>query len=104
MTSPLDGAQKDLVGDHIEPLLCLALDIDDRGRAECIAARALRYALSDCLAGERNIADQRVQITGRVRVPAAFLDQETGKSGAIGKHGAPSGPKAREQAMGRAGT
>lgn len=86
MTAPLGGTQKVIVGEHIQPLLHLALNVGVIDRAQRAAQRAGRDTLRDRLAGQRDVEDKAVELPGRVRVAAAFLDQELDERGVIGKH------------------
>ncbi|GFG53750.1 hypothetical protein MAGR_51910 [Mycolicibacterium agri] len=81
----VDG-ERTTVGQHIELLLHLALDVGVVRRTQYPGQRAGRDTVRNRLAGERDIEDQAVEVPGRVGVTPAFFNQKLHQGGAIGKH------------------
>src|SRR3546814_3543617 len=84
------GLEQDVVAQHVELLLRLALDVDVRtavaalGVTEHAAQRALADRHRDPLAGARDHLDQQPQL--RVDVAGALLlDQEAGERTLLGR-------------------
>ena len=92
VTAPLVGAQKDALAQHIQRLLPLALHIDCGATgivtAECVGQTAKGDPAGNRLAGECHVRNKTVQITGGVRMTAAFFDRELdqGTASARGHH------------------
>ena len=79
--------RKSSFDNHVELLLRFALHIFAARRTEIAADRTLRHSARDRLARSRHIEDQRIEVAGRLRMPAALFDQELRQGGAIGEHG-----------------
>jgi hypothetical protein len=56
--TPFVGAQEQVIGDQIEFLLRLPLDVGRRSGPEHIAERPVRHPLGNRLARERNVEDE----------------------------------------------
>src|SRR5690606_15304299 len=80
--------EQDLVAEHVELLLCLALDVAGTGLAQHPAQGALADGDGDGLAGAGDHLDQQAQV-GIDAAGVLFLDQVTGQGNRA--HGAPAG-------------
>ena len=89
MPAPLRRLEKHRVADDIEFLLLLALHVRTVRGATRIAEYPGSHALGDRLAREREIEDQRVEITTRRGVTTALLDQKPGQRFALAQHDTP---------------
>ncbi len=91
VAAPFVGLEQDLVGDHVELLLGLALDVAGAGLAEHAAERALADLERDLLAGAGDDFDQQAQRglqRGRRRrscVIALLFDQVAGQRDAAAR-------------------
>ena len=81
VAAPFAGAHEDLVAQHVQRLLFLALHVAGAGAAQHAGQRAEGHLARDGLAGQRHVGDQRVQVAGGAGVPAAFLDEELRQRG-----------------------
>jgi hypothetical protein len=77
---PLVHAQEDLVGQHVQRLLHLALHVDSPPAGGRVGGDVVIRApegddARDRLAGQRHVQDQGVQVTAGVGEAAALLDQ-----------------------------
>jgi hypothetical protein len=86
LPAPLGGPHEQIVGHHVELLLRLAVDACGALGAQHPVERPVRQTGRDRLAGQRDVEDQRVQLAARVRVAAAFLDEEAGERGPVREH------------------
>jgi hypothetical protein len=87
VAAPLVGLQERLVGDHVELLLHLALDVLGVEIAEHAAERALVDRMADGLAGARHDLDQQAQLGGQGGLAALLFDEELGQG--LAMHGNP---------------
>ncbi len=62
VAAPAVGLDQDLVGQHVELLLRLALHVRRTGRAEHAAERALADGMADCLDGARDHLQQQPKV------------------------------------------
>jgi hypothetical protein len=84
------GHTTQVVGQHVELLLCLALDVRPARGTEHPAERALGNPLGDCFARERDVEDQAVEVPARARMAPPLLDEELRERRTVGEHGSPS--------------
>ena len=88
VAAPFVGADEEVVAEHVQLLLGLALHVGGAAAA-CIgvvAQDAPEFAKGDRtrdgLAGQRHVEDQRVEITAGIGEAAAFFDEELGEGAA----------------------
>ena len=83
IASALVGLQKDLVGDHVQLLLRLALDIfrfqAAHGSYQCTLVDGGR----NFLAGNHDVVQQQGELAGGAADFSLLLDQELGDGGAV---------------------
>ena len=90
IAAPFIGVEQDLVGDHVELLLDLALHVLAAEAAEHAAELALVHRMADRLAGARHDLDQQAQLRRQVAALPLLLDEETAQGDAAGRaHGKP---------------
>ncbi len=76
VAAPGVGFEQDLVGEHVELLLRLALHVATAGFAEDTAEVAFADRDRDGLAGTRDDFDEQTQVGIDVLMSALFLDEE----------------------------
>ena len=81
MAAPFVGFDQHIVGDDVQLLLDLALDVFalGLGHAKHSSQRALVDGQADALAGPRNHLQQQPQLRRNGAVPALFFDQIAGQ-------------------------
>ena len=79
VAAPFVGLEQDLVGDHVELLLDLALHVLGLGAAEHAREPALADGDGDGLAGPCDHLDEKPEVGGDELLGALFLDQELGE-------------------------
>jgi len=79
VAAPFVGIEQDVVGDHVELLLRLALDVLAAGFAQGLTQAALADGDGDMLAGPRHHLDQQPQVGGQQVLFALFFDQVAGE-------------------------
>ena len=87
---PLVHADEDLVAQHVQRLLHLALHVESppagtRRRAQRVAQLAEGDDARDGLAGQRDVEDQRVEVAAGGGEAAALLDQVAREGPAVGQ-------------------
>ena len=88
LAAPVRGAQEDLVGEHVELLLFLALHVGAAVAAEHVGERAVGDRARDRLAGLGDLQDEGVELAGGLGVAAAVFDQVFGERAAVeAEHG-----------------
>src|SRR6478609_1399514 len=88
VAAPLVGLEQDLVREHVELLLRLALHVDGIERAMAVGERALAHAGADALAGAGDRLEEQAQIRVDEVLVALPGDEELGEGDAA--HGAHS--------------
>ncbi len=88
MAAPGIGFEQDVVAEHVELLLRLALHVAGAGIAEHAAQGALAHSNRNALAGARNDSDQLAQF--RIDTAGVLLfDQEASQRGTRHGNGQP---------------
>ena len=82
----VEGLEQDLVGDDVELLLLLALDVGRAGRAVRLARSPRPRARRDALGGDAEAHEQQRQLAGRARRRPLLLENEPVERDRRGAH------------------
>ena len=83
VTRPLVGLDEDVVGEHVQLFLGLALDVLAAGATQDAHQGAVVHQVGDDLAGGHHVVEERGEIARGAADPALFLDDELGDGGTV---------------------
>ena len=79
VASPLQRANEDVVGQHVEFLLDFALDVFRTNHIEIASQSPAVHFMTDAFAGGSHVVQQQREFTGGTRNLPLFVDQELGE-------------------------